>query len=79
MGIDVKFCPCNFEDDLKIIKERLMERSNLNLIEERCLLYCGQCLVKPFSIVNGENIAANDADELLLKIEHYIDKYKQEN
>ena len=26
MGIDVKFCPCNFEDDLEFIKERLMER-----------------------------------------------------
>ena len=78
MGIDVKFCPCNFEDDLEFIKERLMERSDLNVIEEQCLLYCGQCLVEPFAIVNGENIAADEADELLVKIEHYLDEVKQE-
>ncbi len=78
MGIDVKFCPCNFEDDLEFIKEQLMERSDLNVIEEQCLLYCGQCLVEPFALVNGENIAADEADELLVKIEHYLDEVKLE-
>ena len=78
MGIDVKFCPCNFEDDLEFVKERLMERSDLNVIEEQCLLYCGQCLVEPFAIVNGENIVADDADELLMKIKQCVDQLKQE-
>ena len=78
MGIDVKFCPCNFEDDLEFVKERLMERSDLNVIEERCLLYCGQCLVEPFALVNGENITADEADELLVKIEDYVEEIKQE-
>ena len=73
MEIEVKFCPCNFEDDMESIKEQLMERSDVNVIEERCLLFCGQCLVEPFALVNGQNIAANNVDELLEKIEHYID------
>ncbi|MEH6945590.1 DUF1450 domain-containing protein [Bacillus sp. JJ634] len=73
MEIEVKFCPCNFEDDMESIKEQLMERSDVNVIEERCLLFCGQCLVEPFALVNGQNIGANNVDELLEKIEHYID------
>ena len=78
MRIDVKFCPCNFEDDLEFVKERLMERSDVNVIEERCLLYCGQCLVEPFALVNGKNITADEADELLVKIEDYVEEIKQE-
>ncbi|MCI2255627.1 YuzB family protein [Domibacillus sp. PGB-M46] len=78
MKINVKFCPCNFEDELEATKEKLMERSDLEVIEERCLLYCGQCLMEPFALVNGENIVADDPDELYEKIDQHVAGLKQE-
>ncbi|MGM0875867.1 MAG: DUF1450 domain-containing protein [Bacillota bacterium] len=77
MKISVKFCPCNFEDELESVKEKLMERSDLEVIEERCLLYCGQCLMEPFALVNGENIVAEEPDKLHEKIDHYVARIKQ--
>ncbi|KON68052.1 DUF1450 domain-containing protein [Peribacillus butanolivorans] len=77
MKISVKFCPSNFEDELETMKDKLMECSGLEVIEDRCLLYCGQCLMQPFAVVNGVNIVANDPVELLEKIEEYVARLKQ--
>ncbi|MGG0286917.1 DUF1450 domain-containing protein [Peribacillus butanolivorans] len=77
MKISVKFCPSNFEDELETMKDKLMECSCLEVIEDRCLLYCGQCLMQPFAVVNGVNIVANDPVELLEKIEQYVARLKQ--
>lgn len=77
MNINVKFCPCNFEDELEATKEKLRERSDLEVIEVRCLLYCGQCLMEPFALVNGENIVTNDPEKLYEKINHYVTGIKQ--
>lgn len=77
MKINVKFCPCNFEDELESVKEKLMERSDLEVIEDICLLYCGQCLMEPFALVNGENIVAEEPDELYEKIDQYVTSIKQ--
>ncbi|MGM7723177.1 DUF1450 domain-containing protein [Metabacillus sp. Hm71] len=79
MNIRVKFCPCNFEDELEAIKERLRERGDIEVIEERCLLYCGQCLMEPFALVNGENIVTDEPEELYEKIDQYITGIKQED
>ncbi|WP_299092430.1 DUF1450 domain-containing protein [uncultured Metabacillus sp.] len=79
MNIRVKFCPCNFEDELEAIKERLRERSDIEVIEERCLLYCGQCLMEPFALVNGENIVTDEPEELYEKIDQCITGIKQED
>lgn len=78
MKMNVKFCPCNFEDELEMTKEKLRNRSDLEVIEERCLLYCGQCLVQPFALVNGENIMAEEPDSLYEKIDYYVSNIKQE-
>ncbi|KKI91480.1 hypothetical protein WQ54_14510 [Bacillus sp. SA1-12] len=79
MNICVKFCPCNFEDELEATKIKLRERGDLDVIEERCLLYCGQCLMEPFALVNGENIVTENPEELYEKIDQFITGIKQEN
>ncbi|WP_084786658.1 DUF1450 domain-containing protein [Bacillus tuaregi] len=72
VGLEVKFCPCNFEDDMEMVKKALMNRKDIRVWEERCLLYCGQCLVEPFAVVNGVNITANSPEELLEELEKRI-------
>ncbi|KAF0824656.1 DUF1450 domain-containing protein [Cytobacillus firmus] len=78
MAIKVKFCPCNFEDELEGIKEKLRQRSDLEVIEDRCLLYCGQCLIEPFALVDGRNIVTDDPVKLLTAIEQYVAEHKNE-
>ena len=64
----VKFCPCNFEEELEAVKDSLAVLPNIEVTEERCLLYCGQCLVEPFAVVDGENVSGESADHLLLAV-----------
>lgn len=78
VSIKVKFCPCNFEYELEATKGKLMERGDVEVIEERCLLYCGQCLMEPFALVNGKNIVTDKPEELYEKINQYITEMKQE-
>jgi uncharacterized protein YuzB (UPF0349 family) len=78
VSIEVKFCPCNFEDELEETKEKLMERGDLEVIEERCLLYCGQCLTVPFALVNGKNIVTDKPEKLYEKINQYVNEMKPE-
>ncbi|WP_035424187.1 DUF1450 domain-containing protein [Bacillus sp. UNC438CL73TsuS30] len=77
MTIKVKFCPCNFEGELDATKERLREREDLEVIEERCLLYCGQCLMEPFALVDGKSIGTDEPEKLYEKIDQYITELKQ--
>ncbi|MCS0824643.1 YuzB family protein [Cytobacillus firmus] len=70
--IEVKFCPCNFDVELEPTKENLRKNCNLVVSDEKCLLYCGQCLIEPFVIINGKNIAAEDPDILYEGIIKYI-------
>ncbi|MEH7177791.1 DUF1450 domain-containing protein [Neobacillus vireti] len=76
MNIKVKFCPCNFEDELETTKEKLRVREDLEVIEERCLLYCGQCLMEPFAIVNGKNVVTDHPDKLYEKIDQCVTELK---
>lgn len=77
VSIKVKFCPCNFEEELEAAKGKLRERGDLEVIEERCLLYCGQCLMEPFALVNGKNIVTNKPEELYEKINQYVTEMRQ--
>jgi uncharacterized protein YuzB (UPF0349 family) len=74
MATKVRFCPCNFEDEMEVVKQHLMDSYDLEIIEERCLLYCGQCLVTPFALVEGENITASNPEELLKKIAEFLNQ-----
>ena len=77
MSIKVKFCPCNFEDELEATKGKLRESGDLEVIEEICLLYCGQCLMEPFALVNGKNIVTDEPEKLYGKINQYVTELKQ--
>lgn len=72
MEIVAKFCPCNFEGELDEVKDKLGDLPNVEVIDDRCLNYCGQCLIQPYALINGENITADTADELLEKVLNYI-------
>jgi uncharacterized protein YuzB (UPF0349 family) len=76
MEYTVKFCPCNFEEELYDVKEKLQQISNVEIIEEKCLLYCGQCLVQPFAIVNGKNIVSDSVNDLLGNILEHLEETK---
>ncbi|CAH0322742.1 MULTISPECIES: DUF1450 domain-containing protein [Priestia] len=72
----VKFCPCNFEEELYDVKEKLQQISDVEIIEEKCLLYCGQCLVQPFALVNGKNIVSDSVNDLLADILQHLESTK---
>lgn len=72
MELTVKFCPCNSGEDLHELKNHLKQLSNVDVVEKRCLNYCGQCLVQPFALINGKNVVGNNVDELLTNIEETI-------
>lgn len=44
--------------------KRLEQDPSLDVIEYGCLGNCGQCYMEPYALVNGEIVAASDADEL---------------
>lgn len=77
MNIKVKFCPCNFEDDLESTKEKLREQGDIEVIEEKCLLYCGQCLIEPFALVNGKNIVTDEPEKLYEEIVNHVNVLKE--
>lgn len=72
MEIIAKFCPCNFEGELDEVKDQVGNLPNVEIVDDRCLNYCGQCLIQPYALINGENIVADTADELLEKILNHI-------
>ncbi|MDI3090192.1 DUF1450 domain-containing protein [Priestia megaterium] len=76
MEYTVKFCPCNFEEELYDVKEKLQQISNVEIIEEKCLLYCGQCLIQPFALVNGKNIVSDSVSDLLADILQHLEGTK---
>jgi len=70
--IKVKFCPCNLDGELEPAIESLRKNINLVVSDERCLLYCGQCLIAPFAIINGKNFVSRDPDNFYEEIVSYI-------
>lgn len=73
MQVTTKFCPCNFADELHEVKTKLKELSNVNVVENKCLNYCGQCLEYPFSLVNGKNIVSDTSAELYEHIKNHLE------
>jgi uncharacterized protein YuzB (UPF0349 family) len=69
----VKFCPNNSKNELQEVKIHLKKLPNINVIEDECLNYCGQCIVQPFSLINGKNITCDAVNELYPNIIEYIE------
>lgn len=78
MELTVKFCPCNSEEDLHELKNHLKQLSNVDVVENRCLNYCGQCLIQPFALINGKNVVGNNVDDLLENIGETIRELSEE-
>lgn len=71
-----KFCPNNCGKGINRVKEKLRQLPDIEIVDDFCVLYCGQCLVQPFTLLNGKNIAADNAEELLEKIVTYMEEAK---
>ncbi|MFC0561229.1 DUF1450 domain-containing protein [Halalkalibacter alkalisediminis] len=69
----VKFCSNNFNNELQKVKSDLKNSPNIDVIEDECLNYCGQCFVQPFSLINGKNITCDAVNELYANIIEYIE------
>lgn len=76
MKYTAKFCPNNCEKEIKQVKDKLGQLPDIEIVDDFCVLYCGQCLVQPFTLLNGKNIAADNAEELLEKIDAYMEEAK---
>ncbi|MBN6188874.1 DUF1450 domain-containing protein [Aneurinibacillus sp. BA2021] len=67
-----KFCPNNCQEEIRSVKEQLARMPDMEIVDDFCVLYCGQCLVQPFTLINGKSIAADSGEELLGKISAHI-------
>lgn len=72
----IEFCTNNMHHGTDRIMRKLEENPEYDVIEYGCLGNCGQCYVEPYALVNGEIIAASDADELYDKIITAIQEYQ---
>ncbi|KZE54139.1 hypothetical protein AV540_07765 [Brevibacillus parabrevis] len=64
----IKFCPCNLEGSLKWVRDEVRQLPEVQVIDERCVNYCGQCLEKAFALFNGKNVVGSDGQELLERL-----------
>lgn len=64
----VEFCASNMHNGSDVTMKRLEQDPSLDVIEYGCLGNCGQCYMEPYALVNGEIVAASDADELYVLI-----------
>ena len=62
--IQVKFCPFNLKNELLEMKNHLKQLPNVNVTEDLCLNYCGQCLVQPFTMINGKHFTSDSVEQL---------------
>lgn len=75
----IKFCPSNFEQDMPEIIEKVKQFPDVQVIEGECANYCGQCIVQPFTLINGKNIVCDSVEELYPKIIEYLDSLKEKD
>jgi len=64
----VEFCTNNMHHGTDAVMRRLEERPDVETIEYGCLGNCGQCYLEPYALVDGETVAAEDAEQLYVKI-----------
>lgn len=68
----IKFCPNNFKKKLNETKTAVKQLSDVQVMENKCLNYCGQCIVEPFAIVNGKGVFCKKPDELYPAIQEKL-------
>ncbi len=70
----IEFCQSNMHHGTGRILKELEPNPDYDVIEYGCLGNCGQCYAMPYAMVNGEIIAAEDADTLRERIQEKIDE-----
>jgi uncharacterized protein YuzB (UPF0349 family) len=67
--MEIKFCENNFSHGTEDVVKKLEENySDVEVVVEGCLGYCGDCAEGPFALVDDELVQAETADELYDKI-----------
>ena len=68
----VEFCASNMHHGTQRIMELFQEDDSVEVIEYGCLGNCGECYLRPYALVDGEIVGADDVDELLLNIKEAL-------
>lgn len=72
----IEFCASNLHHGTASLLKKLQEDPELDVIEYGCLGNCGECYLAPFALVNGEIVAAEDAEQLEHRIREEIKSQK---
>ena len=78
MSVRVKFCPNNCPEEIEQVKHHLKPYPDVEIVDDFCILYCGQCLVQPFALVNGKNIVGDTAEELFSNVVRFMNGLDQQ-
>ncbi|MGG1553300.1 MULTISPECIES: YuzB family protein [Paenibacillus] len=70
----IEFCASNMHNGTDKVMKQLEQNPDYDVMEYGCLGNCGQCYMEPYALVNGEIIAAEDADSLLARIIQRIEE-----
>ncbi|MGN7476591.1 DUF1450 domain-containing protein [Solibacillus silvestris] len=70
----VEFCMTNLSLGAADAYDVLIERDDVDITESGCTSNCEICECHIFAIVNGDLIKAEDADELLQKVEKELEE-----
>ena len=68
----VEFCASNMHHGTQRIMELFQEDDSVEVIEYGCLGNCGECYLRPYALVDGEIVGADDVDELFLNIKEAL-------
>ncbi|MFP7299360.1 DUF1450 domain-containing protein [Neobacillus niacini] len=72
--LKVGFCEKNLNrflpEQLQTEYSAFLGKKNIEYKEYQCQSRCEECKISPYSIVNGEFIAAEDSAQLLDKLKH---------
>ncbi|GGD75236.1 YuzB family protein [Paenibacillus nasutitermitis] len=74
----IEFCASNMHHGTDQVMKRLEGNPELEIIEYGCLGNCGECYLFPFAMVNGEIVAAAEAEELYDEIMKSINEQDAE-
>nr|WP_168123015.1 YuzB family protein [Paenibacillus sp. HB172176] len=72
----VEFCASNMHHGTQRIMELFQEDDSVEVIEYGCLGNCGECYMRPYALVDGEIVGADDVDELFLAVQEALKRQK---
>ncbi|MCS0671798.1 YuzB family protein [Cytobacillus firmus] len=74
----IEFCQRNLDEFLKEESfaefNQFLSQKNINYKEYECQSRCKECRQSPYALVDGKLIAAENSDELLIKLKEEVKK-----